>query len=143
MVLQVRLYQQSGIEEMYEPFGKNQTGSSAMPQKRNPILCENVTGLARLMRSYVNPVMEGVALWHQRDIAHSSVERIVLPDTFNVIHYMLNRVQYIFENLEINHEAIDNHILELNGDSQLEMLELIREGMSRQRAHKIIQERHK
>jgi adenylosuccinate lyase len=139
MVLQVRLYQQSGIEEMYEPFGEKQTGSSAMPHKRNPILCENVAGLSRLMRSYVGPALENVSLWGQRDISHSSVERVILPDAFNVLHKMLQRTIYIFENLEINKKAIAKNLLEVPQDSQSRLLELVREGKSRQEAYRIVQ----
>lgn len=139
---QVRLYQQSGVEEMFEPFGEAQTGSSAMPHKRNPILCENVSGLARLMRGYVGPAMENIGLWHQRDISHSSVERVILPDAFSVLHFMLNRVSYVLDNLEID-ESLMFERVEAYQDSQGEMLKLIREGHSRQEAYRMIQEKTK
>jgi len=138
MVLQIRLHQQSGIEEIYEPFDKKQTGSSAMPTKRNPILCENISGLARIMRSYVQPAMENISLWDQRDISHSSVERIIFPDAFNLLHFMLKRVIYIFENIEFNFDNINKN-LEKYSDSQGKLLELIREGKGRQEAYRIVQ----
>jgi len=140
IALQVRLYQQSGIEEMFEPFSRKQTGSSAMPHKRNPILCENVCGLARILRGYVSPAMEDIALWQQRDISHSSVERIILPDAFNLLHFMIQRVYKVLSGLEINVENIHKHIEENSeNDSQKMLLDLIRQGKSRQEAYRIVQ----
>lgn len=140
IALQVRLYQQSGIEEMFEPFGRKQTGSSAMPHKRNPILCENVCGLARILRGYVSPAMEDVTLWQQRDISHSSVERIILPDAFNLLHFMIQRVYKVLSGLEINVENMHKHVEENSGnDSQKMLLDLVRRGKSRQEAYRIVQ----
>jgi adenylosuccinate lyase len=144
IALQIRLYQQSGIEEMFEPFGRKQTGSSAMPHKRNPILCENVCGLARVLRGYVSPAMEDVALWQQRDISHSSVERIILPDAFNLLHFMIKRVYNILDGLEISVDNVQKHVEENSeNDSQKMLLELVRQGKSRQEAYRIVQGKEK
>lgn len=136
-VLQIRLYQQSGIEEMSEPFHVNQTGSSAMPHKHNPVLCENLTGLARVVRSYVIPALENISLWQERDISHSSVERIILPDAFNLIHFMLKRFAYIISGLNINIETINAHLIADN--SQDKLLDFIKQGYGRQEAYRMVQ----
>jgi len=142
IALQIRLYQQSGIDEMYEPFGAKQTGSSAMPHKRNPIKCENICGLARVMRGYLSPVFEDIALWQERDISHSSVERIIIPDAFNLLHYMSKNMLKIIDGLQINYEIIQNNINNFIDDgSQKKLLNLVGQGMSRQEAYRIIQKK--
>ncbi|MHA2280267.1 MAG: lyase family protein [Promethearchaeota archaeon] len=105
-VMQVRLHHQSGIDEIKEGFSFKQTGSSAMPHKRNPIKSENVCGLSRLLRGYALTAMQNVALWNQRDISHSSTERVILPDSFHILHFMILRTISIFENLQINENLI-------------------------------------
>jgi adenylosuccinate lyase len=147
VALQIRLYQQSGICEILEPFYAKQKGSSAMPHKRNPILCENLCGLSRIVRGNLMAAMENIALWQERDISHSSAERIILPDTFNLVHFMIKRMQEIILGLEINFNNIDGHIEEFkatgNQDSQQEMLDLIQKGHGRREAYEIIQKRGK
>lgn len=101
LVLQIRLGQQFGVEELSEPFGHDQVGSSSMPHKRNPIRSENLTGLARLVRAQVVPVMEGIPTWNDRDISHSSVERVALQTASILTHYMLANAQFLIENLEV------------------------------------------
>lgn len=144
LALQIRLYQQSGIEEMYEPFGYKQTGSSAMPHKRNPISCENLCGLSRIARSYVAPALENICLWQERDMTHSSVERIILPDMFNVVHFMIERMIKIISGLEINYDKNKDNVFNFGTkyiDSQKEMLELVRKGRGRREAYEIIKQR--
>lgn len=147
IALQIRLYQQSGISEMFEPFYAGQKGSSAMPHKRNPILCENLCGLARVIRGNLLAAMENISLWQERDISHSSAERIILPDTFNLVHFMIKRMTKIISEMEINEAVIQYHVGQFeasgNSDSQKEMLELIRNGHSRLEAYEIVQNRNK
>lgn len=134
--LQIRLYQQSGIEEMSEGFSRGQTGSSAMPHKQNPISCENLCGLARIVRSYVAPSMETISLWQERDLTNSSVERIILPDIFNLVDFMLHRTIEVVDNLHINYEKIEEHVNNFkDNNSQERMLYLIRKGKGRREAH--------
>ncbi len=112
VVLDIRLLSRSDVGEVAEGFAAKQKGSSAMPHKRNPIKSENLTGLARLMRSYAQAVMENQALWHERDISHSSVERVVLMDATTLIDYMLLGVDNLLNNLEVFPEVMQQHIEE-------------------------------
>ncbi|MDV2687114.1 lyase family protein, partial [Alkalihalophilus lindianensis] len=89
---EVRHLQRSEVREAEEAFGKGQKGSSAMPHKRNPVASENLTGIARLLRGYATTALENVALWHERDISHSSAERVLLPDATTALHYALHRM---------------------------------------------------
>jgi len=110
IALEVRLLQHSEVEELAEPFGPGQRGSSAMPHKKNPVAAENLCGLARMVRSYVPAVLENITLWHERDISHSSVERIVFPDVTSLVYYMIDRCCWIVENWTIDRERMRTHI---------------------------------
>ncbi len=137
----VRHYQRTEVYEAEEYFSPGQKGSSAMPHKRNPVLSENVTGLCRVIRSFAVPAMENVALWHERDISHSSVERFILPDGFVTADFMLNRLNGIVKNLLVYPENMMKN-LNLTGGlvfSQRVLLELPLKGVSRENAYKIVQ----
>ncbi|QCD53444.1 adenylosuccinate lyase [Campylobacter sp. RM16192] len=137
----VRHYQRTEVYECEEYFSAGQKGSSAMPHKRNPVLSENITGLCRVLRSYVTPMLENVALWHERDISHSSVERFVLPDAFVTADFMLVRLSNLIENLVVYPENMMKN-LNLTGGlvfSQRVLLELPKRGISREDAYKIVQ----
>ena len=137
----IRHYQRTEVYEAEEFFSKGQKGSSAMPHKRNPVLTENVTGLCRVIRSYAQPAMENVALWHERDISHSSVERFILPDGFITTDFMLNRLKSVVEKLVVYPENMMKN-LNLTGGlvfSQRVLLELPLKGVSRENSYKIVQ----
>jgi len=139
--VQVRHMQRTEVYEAEEFFAKGQKGSSAMPHKRNPILTENITGLARVIRAYANPAMENVALWHERDISHSSTERFWLPDAFITSDFMLHRMNNVIANLTVMPENMMRN-LNLTGGlvfSQRVLLELPKAGVSREDAYKIVQ----
>lgn len=137
----IRHYQRSEVYECEEFFSQGQKGSSAMPHKRNPVLSENITGLCRILRSYAIPAMENVALWHERDISHSSVERFILPDAFVTADFMLNRLTNLIKNLVIYPQNMMKN-LNLTGGlvfSGRILLELPKKGISREDAYKIVQ----
>jgi adenylosuccinate lyase len=139
--VQVRHWQRTEVYECEEYFAKGQKGSSAMPHKRNPILTENITGLARIIRAFANPAMENVALWHERDISHSSTERFWLPDSFITTDFMLHRMNNVVANLTVYPENMMKN-LNLTGGlvfSQRVLLELPKAGVSREDAYKIVQ----
>jgi adenylosuccinate lyase len=139
--VQVRHLQRTEVYEAEEFFAKGQKGSSAMPHKRNPILTENITGLARSIRSHAIPAMENVALWHERDISHSSSERFWLPDAFITTDFMLHRMNNVIANLTVMPENMIKN-LNLTGGlvfSQRVLLELPLQGVSREDAYKIVQ----
>jgi len=139
--VQVRHMQRTEVYEAEEFFAKGQKGSSAMPHKRNPILTENITGLARMIRAYANPAMENVALWHERDISHSSTERFWLPDSFITTDFMLHRMNNVIANLTVMPENMMRN-LNLTGGlvfSQRVLLELPLQGVSREDAYRIVQ----
>lgn len=136
LALQIRLFQQSGICEVCEGFSRNQTGSSAMPHKKNPILCENICGLSRILRGFASSSYENIALWGYRDMSHSSVERIMFPDAFHLICFMTKRITNVVEELIINRDVMNSNLI---GSSQHEMLNLIRQGKSRSEAYRIVQ----
>ncbi|AZV47441.1 adenylosuccinate lyase [Nautilia sp. PV-1] len=141
IAVNIRHFQRTEVYEAEEFFSKGQKGSSAMPHKRNPVLSENITGLARVIRAYVNPAMENVALWHERDISHSSVERFWLPDAFITADFMLHRLNNIIANLVVYPENMMKN-LNLTGGlvfSQRVLLELPKKGVSREDAYKIVQ----
>ena len=141
LAVQVRHWQRSEIGEAEEPFTAGQKGSSAMPHKRNPILSENLTGLARLLRGYAQTAMENVALWHERDISHSSVERIIGPDATTLLHFMLKRTTHLVRHLVVYPERMAEHI-DLTGGlifSQRLLLDLARAGVARQTAYVWVQ----
>jgi adenylosuccinate lyase len=141
IALEIRLLQRTEVLELQEPFKKGQRGSSAMPHKKNPILCERLCGMARLLRSYSQAAMENIALWHERDISHSSVERVVLPDATNLIYYMLVKADYLIQNLVVNIERMKrNFMVSYNlVFSQRVMLKLIEKGLSREQAYLLVQ----
>jgi adenylosuccinate lyase len=139
---EVRNLQRTEVREVEEPFGAGQKGSSAMPHKRNPILCERITGLARVLRGYAQTGFENVALWHERDISHSGAERVVLPDASILLHYMQHlgarvtsdmtvHADRMRENLELTHGALF---------SQRALTALVESGMSRDDAYRVVQE---
>ena len=137
----VRHYQRTEVYEAEEYFSPGQKGSSAMPHKRNPVLSENITGLCRMIRSYATPALENVALWHERDISHSSVERFILPDAFITTDFMLGRITGLVKNLVVYPENMMKN-LNLTGGlvfSQRVLLELPRREISREDAYKIVQ----
>ena len=139
---EIRHLQRSEVGEVQEGFSNNQKGSSAMPHKRNPISCENLCGLSRVVRANSLAALENVPLWHERDISHSSVERIILPDSTILIDYMLNRLSDTLENLEVNEKRMVKNI-NLSGGvvfSQKALLALVKKGLSREDAYKIVQE---
>ncbi|EDM23688.1 adenylosuccinate lyase [Caminibacter mediatlanticus] len=141
IAVNIRHFQRTEVYEAEEYFSKGQKGSSAMPHKRNPVLSENITGLARIIRSYTIPAMENVALWHERDISHSSVERFWLPDAFITTDFMLHRLNNIISNLVVYPENMMKN-LNLTGGlvfSQRVLLELPKRGISREDAYKIVQ----
>ncbi len=137
----IRHYQRTEVYECEEFFEKGQKGSSAMPHKRNPVLSENITGLCRMIRSYAIPAMENVALWHERDISHSSVERFILPDGFITTDFMLSRLNSVISKLVVYPENMMRN-LNLTGGlvfSQRILLELPLKNVSREDAYKIVQ----
>jgi len=141
IAVNIRHFQRTEVYEAEEYFSKGQKGSSAMPHKRNPVLSENITGLARIIRSYVVPAMENVALWHERDISHSSTERFWLPDAFITTDFMLHRLNNIISNLVVYPENMMKN-LNLTGGlvfSQRVLLELPKRGITREEAYKIVQ----
>jgi len=138
---EIRGLQKTEIREVEEPFGVSQTGSSAMPHKRNPELCERICGLARLVRSYALTSMENIALWHERDISHSSTERITLPDSCLILDYSLALFTSIMRGLQIYPQRMKQNIKLTKGlvFSQRVMLALIDKGLSRQKAYELVQ----
>ena len=138
---EIRHLQRSEVYELQEYFSKDQKGSSAMPHKKNPILSENLTGLARMVRSYVIPSLENIALWHERDISHSSVERNIGPDANITLDFALVRLTNILENMIVYPKKMLENINLTKGSifSQEIMLELTKSGLSREQSYKIIQ----
>ena len=138
---EIRALQKTEVREAEEPFDEGQTGSSAMPHKRNPELCERVTGLARVLRGYAVTSMENVALWHERDISHSSTERIVFPDATLVLDYILTLFTGVMERLTVFPDHMQENLDRSFGlvFSQRVLLALIETGLSRQDAYKIVQ----
>ncbi|MBI4477837.1 MAG: adenylosuccinate lyase [Acidobacteria bacterium] len=139
--LEIRGLQQTEIGEVEEPFGRGQKGSSAMPHKRNPIGCEQITGLARLVRANAAAAFENVALWHERDISHSSVERVILPDSFIVLDHMLRRFTRIVRGMVVHPDRMLENLRRSRGVvfSGTVLLELAAKGLSRERAYEIVQ----
>jgi adenylosuccinate lyase len=139
--LEVRGLQKTEIGEVEEPFGKGQKGSSAMPHKRNPIGCEQIVGLARLLRGNAMAALENVALWHERDISHSSVERVILPDSFIALDHMLRRFTRIVTGLVVHPERMHQNLQRSRGVifSGQVLLELAKRGVSREQAYEWVQ----
>lgn len=142
LALEVRHLQRTEVLEALEPFKKGQKGSSAMPHKKNPILSERVCGMARLLRGYTIPAIENIALWHERDISHSSVERVMWPDVFHLILYMTKTMTKIINGITVNKQNMKNNIditkgLLFSGRILIALVE--REGISREEAYTIAQ----
>jgi adenylosuccinate lyase len=139
--LEIRGLQKTEIGEVEEPFGKGQKGSSAMPHKRNPIGCEQIVGLARLIRANAHASFENVALWHERDISHSSVERVILPDSFIALDHMLRRFTRIVSGMAVHADRMRENLNRSRGVvfSGTILLELARKGVSREQAYEWVQ----
>tara|TARA_Y100001960_G_C14699193_1_gene840659 strand:+ start:75 stop:1367 length:1293 start_codon:yes stop_codon:yes gene_type:complete len=140
--IEIRHLQRTEVLEVEEYFLKGQKGSSAMPHKRNPIVTERMTGFARLLRSNALAALENVALWHERDISHSSVERIIIPDSTSLMDYMLNKMIFLMENLNVYPDNMIENINLTKGlvFSQEVLLALVKKGITREDAYKIVQE---
>ncbi|MBU1867449.1 MAG: adenylosuccinate lyase, partial [Candidatus Margulisbacteria bacterium] len=138
---EIRNLQRTEILEVEEPFGKGQKGSSAMPHKKNPITCERIAGLARVVRGNAMAALENVALWHERDITHSSVERIILPDTCMLVDYMLHKFAWVMDGLVVYPQNMRKNIEKSGGMvfSQKLLLILTDRGLSREESYKIVQ----
>ncbi len=139
--LEIRGLQKTEIGEVEEPFAKGQKGSSAMPHKRNPIGCEQIVGLARLLRSNCQAAFENIALWHERDISHSSVERVILPDSFIALDHMLRRFTRIVTGMVVYPDRMRENLERSRGVvfSGTVLLELARRGISREQAYEWVQ----
>jgi len=139
--VEIRHLQRTEVREAEEPFGKGQKGSSAMPHKRNPILSENLSGLSRLLRGYAVSALEDVALWHERDISHSSVERVIGPDATVTLDFMLHRFAGLMDGLRVYPERMRENLEATRGlvFSQPVLLKLIERGMERQAAYGVVQ----
>jgi adenylosuccinate lyase len=141
VALEIRHLQKTEILELEEPFSEGQKGSSAMPHKRNPVLCENLNGLARLIRGYEATVTENCLLWHERDISHSSNERVIFPDAHIALDFMLDRLAKILDGLQVNSERMMKNLESSHGlvFSQKVLLRLIDAGLGRLEAYDLVQ----
>lgn len=138
---EIRLLQKTEVLEVEEPFFKGQIGSSAMPHKRNPVTCERISGLSRLLRAHAMAAFENIALWHERDISHSSVERVIIPDSTMILNYMLHKFIPIIDGLLVYPKNMIASLTKTNGliYSQRVLLELMKKGLTREEAYEIIQ----
>jgi adenylosuccinate lyase len=141
IAIEIRHLQRTEVYEIQEYFSKNQKGSSAMPHKKNPVLCENLTGLSRMVRSYVVPALENISLWHERDISHSSVERNIGPDANITLDFALVRLANILDKMIIYPKTMLTNLNMTKGliFSQEMMLGLTKSGIPREKAYRIIQ----
>jgi adenylosuccinate lyase len=141
MAVEIRHLQRTEVLEAEEGFSKGQKGSSSMPHKKNPITSEQLSGMARLLRGNAHTAMENVALWHERDISHSSVERIIVPDSTMLLYYMLKKAEVLIANLNVYPENMRKNIEITHGlfSSQVVLLALTRKNVSREEAYKIVQ----
>jgi len=141
LATEIRHLQRTEVREAEEPFGRRQKGSSAMPHKKNPVICERVTGLSRLLRGYAVTAMENVALWHERDISHSSAERVILPDATIVLDYMLQTMTEVIRGLVVHPARMRENLESTRGVtySGQVLLALMRRGLSRRRAYELVQ----
>lgn len=139
---EIRHHQRTEVLELEEPFTKGQKGSSAMPHKKNPVICERIAGLARVIRSNSLAAMENVNLWHERDISHSSVERIIFPDSTMLVYYMLVKMNEVITGLKVNEKNIKKNLELTHGliFSQRILLRLVEKGLTREEAYKIVQD---
>ena len=141
IALEVRHLQRTEVREAEEPFAVGQKGSSAMPHKKNPIVCEQICGLARIVRSNLQAAFENIALWHERDISHSSVERVILPDSTILTDYLLAKTTWLVEGLRVNEDRMLANFKATLGivfSGQL-LLDLSEAGMLRETAYKLVQ----
>jgi adenylosuccinate lyase len=142
IALEIRHLQRTEVREVEEPFAQGQKGSSAMPHKRNPVSCEQICGLARVVRGNIQPAFENIALWHERDISHSSVERVILPDTTIAVDYMLSRTVWLISGLRVSAKRMKRNLDLTRGlvfSGQL-LLDLSAAGMLREEAYRLVQE---
>lgn len=141
LALEIRNLQRTDVKEVEEPFAKGQKGSSAMPHKRNPILCERICGLARVLRSNTITAMENIALWHERDISHSSAERVIIPDSFDLLDYLFDKAYFVVDGLVVNEDNMKRNLMKYGGIifSQRVLLALIDKGMDRDDAYLVVQ----
>ncbi len=141
MAVEIRNLQRTDVHEVEESFGKGQKGSSAMPHKKNPIVSEKLTGMARLLRGYAHTALENVALWHERDISHSSVERIIFPDACHTLHHMLTKMEWLIKGLVVYPENMIRNMEKVRGMyfSQPVLLALTDSGVSREDAYSWVQ----
>jgi len=139
--LEVRHLERTEVREMEEPFSRRQTGSSAMPHKRNPVACEQISGLARVVRANALASLENIPLWHERDISHSSVERIIIPDSTTLVHYLTRRLAGVIEGLRIYPERMKENLYLTRGliFSERLLLALIEKGLTRSEAYRLVQ----
>jgi adenylosuccinate lyase len=141
IAIEIRHLQRTEVREVEEPFSEGQKGSSAMPHKRNPVTCEQICGLARVVRGNIMPAFENIALWHERDISHSSVERVILPDTTTAVDYMLARTIWLVSGLRVSADRMKRNLDLTKGlvfSGQL-LLDLSAAGMLREEAYKLVQ----
>jgi adenylosuccinate lyase len=142
MGTEIRHLARTEVGEVEEPFGAGQKGSSSMPHKRNPVLSERLTGLARVLRGYLGAGLEDVALWHERDISHSSVERVILPDACLLTYYVLRRATGLVDGLVVHSERMRANVVDGSFGlvfSQPVLLALVTAGMSRDAAYRVVQ----
>ncbi len=141
LATEIRHLQKTETLEVEEPFSEGQTGSSAMPHKRNPVNCERIAGLSRVLRGNALAALENIALWHERDITHSSVERVIIPDSFILAHFMFREMIAVLKGLQVYPENMMDNIWKTRGliFSQRALLALIEKGLSREAAYKIVQ----
>jgi adenylosuccinate lyase len=138
---EIRALQRTEIGEAFEPFSSGQKGSSAMPHKRNPELCERICGMARLLRGHVVTALDNVAVWHERDISHSSAERLILPDACTALDYMLDLMRSIYDGLEVCPDVMERNLGMTRGliYSGQVLLALVEAGMARSEAYDLVQ----
>lgn len=139
--VEIRHLQRTEVREVEEPFAKGQKGSSAMPHKRNPVKCEQLTGLSRLLRGYALTAMENQPLWHERDISHSSAERVILADATTLLHYMIRLLRRVLDGLHVYPENMEANLNRMRGllFSQRILLELVENGLTREEAYEVVQ----
>lgn len=141
IALEVRNLQRTDVKEVEEPFTEGQKGSSAMPHKKNPIICERICGMARILRGNAVIAFEDMALWHERDISHSSAERVIFPDSFIILDYLLEKTMFVIGNIKVIPKNMERNLMKYGGIifSQRVLLELVSKGLSREEAYSIIQ----
>ncbi|MCL4385239.1 MAG: adenylosuccinate lyase [Actinobacteria bacterium] len=141
IALEVRNLQRTDVKEVEEPFTEGQKGSSAMPHKKNPIICERICGMARILRGNAVIAFEDMALWHERDISHSSAERVIFPDSFIILDYLLEKTMFVIGNIKVISKNMERNLMKYGGIifSQRVLLELVSKGLSREEAYSIVQ----